>query len=194
LSHTPDRNLSHAPDELRTARPVHPRDGGGSGRARHVLGPLISWKRLESPVVGRLYALGIVVAAAGVLTVAATIHPQQRLMGTHQQIGLPPCGFLVLTGLPCPTCGMTTAFAHTVRGEFAAAVRSQLAGFALAAATVIAGGIGLLALVTGRRPSLNWYRINPVHTIWWCAAAFVFAWAIKMILGLMNGTLPYRGG
>ena len=35
-------------------------------------------------------------------------------MGTHQQLGLPPCNFVTLTGYPCPACGMTTSFALLV--------------------------------------------------------------------------------
>src|SRR5437870_4444623 len=57
---------------------------------RHVLGPIVRWARLESPLFGRVYALGIVLAAGAVMLAAWRIHPQHQLMGTHQQLGLPP--------------------------------------------------------------------------------------------------------
>ena len=48
---------------------------------------------------------------------------------------------VVVWGLPCPTCGMTTAFAHTVRGRWLAAARAQPAGFVAAIATALLAGV-----------------------------------------------------
>ena len=160
----------------------------------HVLGPLVRFVRLERALIGRLYALIVLAGVAGVLTAAWRIDPGRATAGTHRQLGLPPCGFLLMTGLPCPTCGMTTAFAHTVRGDWLMAVRSQAAGLILALATLAAGTAALLTLVSGFRPALNWYRINPLHVVWWSAAAFVLAWAVKLGFGLLDGSLPPRSG
>jgi hypothetical protein len=57
-----------------------------------------------------------------------------RTQATHTQLGMPPCNFLVLTGKPCPACGMTTSFALLVRGDVGAAARANWAGMTLAAA------------------------------------------------------------
>jgi hypothetical protein len=38
----------------------------------------------------------------------------------------------MLAGVPCPSCGMTTSFAHFVRGEWPSAVRANAAAFVLA--------------------------------------------------------------
>lgn len=156
----------------------------GSG---HRLGPLIVMVPLERPIIGRLYAIGLATAVGAIVAVAAGLIPAGRDMGTHQQLGLPPCGFVLVTGLPCPTCGMTTAFAYTVRGQVVQAIRSQLAGFLIAAATVGAGLAGLVAVATGRRPSLNWYRVNPVHLVWWSFGLLIAAWALKIVLWLLAG-------
>src|SRR5436190_1772061 len=37
---------------------------------------------------------------------------------THTQLGLPPCQFKAVTGIACPSCGMTTSFALLMRGDF----------------------------------------------------------------------------
>lgn len=56
----------------------------------------------------------------------------QRKIGTHQQLGLPPCSFVKLTGYPCPACGMTTSFALLVRGDILNSLRANWVGSLLA--------------------------------------------------------------
>jgi hypothetical protein len=52
-----------------------------------------------------------------VLVTATRLTPTSAGGGTHTQLGLEPCGFYEFTGYPCPGCGLTTAFAHLVRGH-----------------------------------------------------------------------------
>ena len=59
-----------------------------------------------------------------------TVKP--RTMATHTQLGMPPCNFVVLTGKPCPACGMTTSFALLVRGDLSASLRANWAGTVIA--------------------------------------------------------------
>ena len=57
--------------------------------------------------------------------------------GLHQVFGVPECGFKLSTGLPCLTCGMTTAFTYAVRGDLITAFFLQPFGafLSVAAAT-----------------------------------------------------------
>ncbi|GAC1315503.1 MAG: DUF2752 domain-containing protein [Isosphaeraceae bacterium] len=73
-------------------------------------------------------ALGI---AMGFL-VASRLEPDPKGFGTHEQMGLPPCAFLKVTRLPCPSCGLTTSFAWITRGRFDQAWRANPAGLLLA--------------------------------------------------------------
>ena len=71
-----------------------------------------------------LLAIGLL----ALLGVAAIVRPDAQGRGTHQQFGLPPCTFRVVFGLPCPTCGMTTAWAYLVRGELGSAFAANVGG------------------------------------------------------------------
>ena len=75
------------------------------------------------------FALGALPLA--VIATATTLVPAAEGHGTHTQLGLPPCGFLVSTGLPCPGCGLTTSFSHMVRFDWAGASAANAFGVAL---------------------------------------------------------------
>lgn len=66
-----------------------------------------------------------------VILTARMLVPDPAGHGTHTQLGLPPCGFLVLTGCPCPGCGLTTSFAHMARLDFFGAARANPFGIPL---------------------------------------------------------------
>jgi hypothetical protein len=61
-----------------------------------------------------------------------------------------PCGFKQRYGLPCPTCGMTTAVLAFTRGEVAQAFEIQPAAALVCAALVASAGILLTVALQGR--------------------------------------------
>lgn len=72
-------------------------------------------------------------AALGALplvTARFLLTPSADGMGTHRQLGLPPCTFLYLSGIPCPFCGMTTSWTHAAHGQILSSIATQPAGFA----------------------------------------------------------------
>lgn len=111
----------------------------------------------RSTVVPRVWAAVVLLGTSALLGIAIWLQPSPTGYGTHQQLGfgkwrLAPCGMLITTGYPCPTCGMTTAFAHTVRGQFLQAMWAQPSGFLLALATMVAAAASGWTLFTGRNP------------------------------------------
>jgi len=82
-----------------------------------------------------------------VLITAATLTPSSAGHGTHTQLGLPPCGFLVYTGYPCPGCGLTTSFSHMIRAEVLGAFSANPFGILLFLATAAMVPIALLGIV-----------------------------------------------
>lgn len=85
----------------------------------------------------RLAWSGLAAAAAGVLIVARSLQPDPRGFGTHTQLGLPPCAFHAWTGLPCPTCGLTTSFAYMARWQITSAFAAHPLGPLLFALTLL---------------------------------------------------------
>jgi hypothetical protein len=85
---------------------------------------------------GRAILLGLAGLLLGVFAIAIYINPYRPdgtalREQTHRQLGLPPCTFRFATGLPCPSCGMTTSFALLVRGDLWNSLRANAAGTAL---------------------------------------------------------------
>lgn len=154
----------------------------------HPLGPLLVVRHLRRPIVGRLQAAAVVLGAGALLGLAAALKPDPSGHGTHTQLGLGPCGFLLSTGYPCPSCGMTTAFAFFAHGHVWASFLAQPTGFVLAAATAIAGVLALGAMLSGRIVSVNWYRVSPVRTAWGFAILFFGSWIFEVILTRLTRT------
>ena len=73
------------------------------------------------------------------LAVAARLEPAEQGFGTHRGLGLPECSFVTLTGRRCPSCGMTTSWAHWMRGDVVRAVEVNAGGTLLALAATLGG-------------------------------------------------------
>ena len=89
-------------------------------------------------------------ALVALLGVAAWLEPDARGRGTHRQLGLPPCTFVMLFDQPCPSCGMTTSWAHMVRGQFVRALRANVGGTLLAALAIAVAPWSLISAGRGR--------------------------------------------
>jgi hypothetical protein len=138
----------------------------------------------------RLLGLFVALPAAAVLATAAAIHPDARGYDTHTQLGLPPCGLLQMTGMPCPTCGMTTAFALMACGRVWAALQTQACGALLFVLTLAAALAGAVQALSGR-DILHRLRFK-MWWLWALLAAVTAGWALKMGLGIYLGQLPVR--
>lgn len=144
----------------------------------------------QRPARARAVAVVVSVGCGALLAVAAWMTPDARGLGTHQQLGFPPCTMVVLTGYPCPTCGMTTAFAHTVRGELISAFKAQPAGLILALAVIVVAAVSLGVVITGKVWKVNWYRISPTWITLAVMGVLLGGWLYKVLVGIMTGTLP----
>jgi hypothetical protein len=108
----------------------------------------------------RLVLGGLGLGLALLIAVAAVLKPSPYLLGTHQQLGLPPCSFLVLFGIPCPTCGMTTAWAFLMHGLLVKALQANTGGVLLAVLAMAAAPWLTISAVRGR-----WLLWKPNGTV-----------------------------
>lgn len=95
----------------------------------------------------RLVWLVLWAGPLAVLITAALLSPAGEGHGTHTQLGLPPCGFLVYTGYPCPGCGLTTSFAHMVRLEVFGAFHANPFGILLFLCTAAMIPLALVGMI-----------------------------------------------
>ena len=75
---------------------------------------------------------------------------QVWLQETHTQLGLPPCQFKAITGVPCPSCGMTSSFALLMHGDLVESLKANFAGTLLAAIGLAFLPWSVLSMVRGR--------------------------------------------
>ena len=134
-----------------------------------------------SELTRRLLAAAVSLGCGAVLVVAFLLSPDGSGAGTHEQMGLPACGWITHMGLPCPTCGFTTAFAHAADGDILAAFDTQPMGALLAITTALACLGGLIILLTGAPVEGLVTRYWSVRWTWIVLGLLLVAWAYKML-------------
>lgn len=132
----------------------------------------------------------LAVVCFGAVVFCWVLVPRSGGFGTHEQIGLPSCSFLVQTGYPCPSCGLTTSVVSMAHGRLWRAFEAHPFGVLLFAGIVFYGGVGVAELLTAR-------SISPVlRPRWWwvlvALGAMLAGWGVKILAGLLSGTLPLR--
>lgn len=129
----------------------------------------------------RVAAGGIAAALLAGLALAAWLTPNPAGYGTHTALGLSECGWLLATGHPCPTCGMTTSVALAADGNLLLAASAQPAGLLLALAASMGFWAALHVAATGSRLGVMFARLaSPAAVtaaIAVAGAAWLYTWA-----------------
>lgn len=149
------------------------------------------------PIAGRDRLVATVIAAVAFapLAVAAWLEPSGSGFGTHEQLGLPACGWIAGLGMPCPSCGMTTSFAFAARGEFVEAFAAQPMGAILAIlAALVAVVAGWTALTGSRSWEVLWASMG--RRFWWgFVGVAALAWVYKIAaMRIDSMALPLASG
>ncbi|MHC4801094.1 MAG: DUF2752 domain-containing protein [Planctomycetota bacterium] len=129
----------------------------------------------------RLIGAAVAIGAAAILGLAAWLEPSPAGLGTHSQLAMPPCGWIAMVDVPCPTCGMTTAFAHAADGALVAALRAQPVGGILAVAVAMALIVGVYTAVTGSRVAVLFTQLWGKRAAWALGLGVGGAWVYKVL-------------
>jgi hypothetical protein len=141
----------------------------------------------------------LVVMAIGLIAVFATalrIDPYNedgsaRLMGTHQKLGLPPCTFSEVTGVPCPSCGMTTSFSLLIRGDVINSARANWVGALLAATCLLLIPWSFASVLVRRALFLRSLERTLIFGIVALLTLMMLRWSVVLALHWWNGE-PFR--
>ena len=154
----------------RTEQPVAPAAPSLPSRQRAV----------ESPWVSRTAWFVLFALPMFVVVTATFLSPNPLGHSTHTQLGLPPCGFLATTGLPCPGCGLTTSFSHMVRLQIVGAARANPFGvplFLVTFATIPLAAVGFWRTL----PVLDTLeRLHFEKVVVLLAACSIVVWLIRV--------------
>lgn len=128
----------------------------------------------------RILAGLVALGGLAVLSLAAWLKPASEGVGTHETLGLPPCGWIMLMDTPCPTCGMTTAFSHAADGHLLAAMATQPLGALLALGTAMTVLIAGYIAGTGSRIGHLFAGLLNKRTMWLLLGVLLAAWLFKV--------------
>ena len=153
-----------------------------SRQREHPLGPYLYRVKALRPGRARMVAGLVLVGCVAVLATAAWLEPDPAGYGTHRQLGVSACGMMATTGVPCPTCGMTTAFSLAIRGRWIEALQAQAAGTLLVIAVGLTCATAGSVLLTGKVWLVNWFRVSAVKLVFLSLAILLTAWIVKIQL------------
>lgn len=141
--------------------------------------------KLAVPV--RVLLALMALAFTAVFVVAACLRPYDPDTGeplshaTHTQLGLAPCNMLVISGKPCPACGMTTSFALLMHGDIPASLRANWVGTLIALFWMALIPWGLVSVIRGRLWAVRNGELVLAVAVGGIVALMIGRWAVIML-------------
>ena len=135
---------------------------------------------MSSRALSRLVWSALALLALGTLLTARLLRPEASGHGTHVALGLPPCGFLLWSGLPCPACGLTTAFAQLAHGELMLSLSANPLGLPLFACALCGAPLAMLYALRAVPVLAVIERLRADRVALCLAGALLLSWATRL--------------
>jgi Protein of unknown function (DUF2752) len=139
-------------------------------------------RHLSFTMLQRMLALGSGVCVLGMLIVASLLQPDASGYGTHQQLGLPPCTSVVILGMRCPACGMTTSWSLLLHGRITEAAGTNLGGMMIAIIALAYLPASCYFTVVGKSTRDGWFSLALGICLLVAVAVSVIQWLGRMII------------
>lgn len=132
----------------------------------------------------RVWCAFIFVMCVSMLGMGVYLTPSSDGLGTHQELHLPPCGWLTAFGIPCPTCGCTTAVSYFSHGHLIRSFLTQPFGFVVGLLGAVLVPLCLMGMVTGSwvGPSMFWLGWHWRYWVFGTLGILVLSWIYKIII------------
>ena len=114
------------------------------------------------------------------LAVAAWLKPNPSGMGTHTQLGLPGCSLFTMVGIRCPGCGMTTAWAYTMKADFTSAIGANVGGVLLCLLSVAVFPCLLWMAIRGQSINNRWFTQVVIAVLVIAISISIIEWLIRL--------------
>lgn len=127
----------------------------------------------------RRFAIASVSLALSGAAVARALTPDGTGLRAGTMELAPSCSLRAMTGLPCPSCGMTRAWVWSAHGELLEASRYNFGGVLLFGFVLLNGLVGVWTLWRGRPATWAW----PATKAWGVLFAFVWlgGWFLRLL-------------
>lgn len=109
--------------------------------------PAAERRPARNPWLSRAVWAVLFVIPTAIIALSAWLTMAQLDDTVHPLFGLPPCGFKVVTGLPCPGCGLTHCFTAMAHLDIFAAVNANPFGvllFLVSLTTIPVAAVGFV--------------------------------------------------
>ncbi len=116
----------------------------------------------------------------GVFSIALWLTPDPSGIGTHQQLGLPPCFFHYLTGWICPGCGLTTSFSHLAHLQLTEAFSANPFGPILFGLFAFLSLLSLLEFFGKKTPLRKFFSGHYLSFIYVGFGFFILTWCVQI--------------
>ncbi|HHO53714.1 MAG TPA: DUF2752 domain-containing protein [Deltaproteobacteria bacterium] len=131
-----------------------------------------------------VWPAGLLLAGIFALSASLLLHPgpdEFVYFPNGQRFG-DTCAFIVVTGSPCPQCGMTRSWVYAARGQLWTSFLYNPAGLALFGWIMVGALIGAVRLIRRDPEALRppW-QLNVAWAVFWLIGLYAGPWILRLL-------------